>query len=91
MGIKGSGLWDLPGGPVVKTPCFHCRGPGFDPWSGNLRFWQKKKKGSGPLARRRGSGRSDDLVRMTMEKKQRIGELFCVLMNSVNKYSLNTT
>ena len=23
---------DFPGGPVVKTLCFHCRG--FDPWSG---------------------------------------------------------
>ena len=23
------------GGPVVKTPRFHCRGRGFDPWSGN--------------------------------------------------------
>ena len=26
---------DFPGGPVVKTLCFQCRGPGFDPWSGN--------------------------------------------------------
>ena len=26
---------DFPGSPVVKTPCFHCRGHGFDPWSGN--------------------------------------------------------
>ena len=25
----------IPGGPVVKTPHFHCRGRGFDPWSGN--------------------------------------------------------
>ena len=25
----------LSGGPVDKTPCFYCRGPGFDPWSGN--------------------------------------------------------
>jgi len=22
-------------GPVVKTPYFHCRGHGFDPWFGN--------------------------------------------------------
>ena len=28
-------LWDFPGGPVVKTLCFQCRGHGFDPWSGN--------------------------------------------------------
>ena len=26
---------DFPGGPVLKTPCFHCRGRGFDPWSGS--------------------------------------------------------
>ena len=27
--------WDFPGGPVVKTLCFQCRGHGFDPWSWN--------------------------------------------------------
>ena len=27
--------WDFPGSPVVKTPCFHCRGCRFNPWSGN--------------------------------------------------------
>ena len=27
--------WDFPGGPVAKTPRSQCRGPGFDPWSGN--------------------------------------------------------
>ena len=26
---------DFPGGPVAKTLCSQCRGPGFDPWSGN--------------------------------------------------------
>ena len=26
---------DLSGSPVVKTPCSQCRGPGFDPLSGN--------------------------------------------------------
>lgn len=34
--------------PVVRTPCFHCRSPGFNPWSGNkdpasLTMWPKKK------------------------------------------------
>ena len=33
--IKTVWYWDSPGGPVVKTPCFQCRGCGFDPWSGN--------------------------------------------------------
>ena len=28
-------LRDFPGGPVVKTPRFHCKGSGFDPWSRN--------------------------------------------------------
>ena len=26
---------NFPGGPVVKIPSFHCKGHGFDPWSGN--------------------------------------------------------
>ena len=26
---------DFPGGPVVRTPHFHCRGHRVDPWSGN--------------------------------------------------------
>ena len=33
---------------MVRAPCFHCRGYGFDPWSGNLdpisRMAQPKKK-----------------------------------------------
>ena len=27
--------WDFPGGPVLKTPHFQCRGHRFHPWSGN--------------------------------------------------------
>ena len=30
-----SGERDFPGGPVVKTLCFHCQGPWFSPWSEN--------------------------------------------------------
>ena len=26
---------DSPSSPVVKIPCFHCKGPGFDSWSEN--------------------------------------------------------
>ena len=28
--------WKFPGSPVVETPCFQCRGHGFDPSSGEL-------------------------------------------------------
>ena len=28
-------VWDFPAGPVAKTPCSQCRGPWFDPWSGD--------------------------------------------------------
>ena len=28
---KKNPLWDFPGGPVVGTLCFHCRGRGFNP------------------------------------------------------------
>ena len=27
--------WEFPGSPVVRTPSFHWRGPGFNPWLGN--------------------------------------------------------
>ena len=26
----------FPGGPVANTLCSQCRGPGFDPWLGNV-------------------------------------------------------
>ena len=28
---------DFAGGPVVRTPCFHCQGRGFSPLGGELR------------------------------------------------------
>ena len=33
--LKSSWTGTSPGGPVVKTLCFQCRRPGFDPWSEN--------------------------------------------------------
>ena len=27
--------WEILGGPVVRIWCFHCRRPGFSPWSGS--------------------------------------------------------
>ena len=33
--ISKNGLRDFPGGPVGKTPCSQCRGPGFNPWLEN--------------------------------------------------------
>ena len=33
--LKRTTYWDFPGGPVSKTLCSQCRGPKFDPWSGN--------------------------------------------------------
>ena len=32
---KNCGHWEFSGCPVVRTPHFHCPGPGFNPWSGN--------------------------------------------------------
>ena len=47
--FKDLKILDFPGGPVVKTLRFHCRGHGFDPWSGKIpsraaRCDQKKKQ-----------------------------------------------
>ena len=49
--VKKEMARDFPGGPVLKTPCFHCRGHGLDPWSRELRSHMphsaaKKKKKS---------------------------------------------
>ena len=33
--VKNCSLGNFPGGPMAKTPHSQCRGPGFDPWSGN--------------------------------------------------------
>ena len=33
--------WDFPGGPVVKTSFFQCRGPRFDPWVRKIP-WKKE-------------------------------------------------
>ena len=30
--IKVVRVRDFPSGPVIKAPCFHCRGYGFHPW-----------------------------------------------------------
>ena len=32
--FKNEDSLGFPSSPVVKTPCFQCRGHGFDPWSG---------------------------------------------------------
>jgi len=48
--------WDFSGGPVVKTPCFQCRGYRFDSWSRELSSHmlhtcagKKKKRGIADL------------------------------------------
>ena len=44
--IKNNSPWDFPGGPVVKTQCFYCRGLRFHPWFREcLHMAKKNKKG----------------------------------------------
>ena len=35
---------DFPGGPVAKTPRSQCRGPRFNPWSGNETYHTTTKE-----------------------------------------------
>ena len=47
--FKNEDSLGFPSSPVVKTPCFQCRGCRFDPWSGNsdpthLKVQSKKKR-----------------------------------------------
>ena len=37
------GFWDFPGGPVVKTPSFHCKGHGFKGHRAAKKIKKKKK------------------------------------------------
>ena len=42
---------DFPGGPAVRTPCFHYRGQRFNPWLGNRiphAAWYGKKTNTQP-------------------------------------------
>ena len=45
--IKNVDCGKVPGGPMAKTPCFHCWGPRFNPWVRELTscksHCQKKK------------------------------------------------
>ena len=55
---------EFPGSAVVRALCSHCQGPGFDPWSGELKkkshkmpqVQPKKKKRWGEQGRERESG-----------------------------------
>ena len=46
--IRNCNWGEFPGSPVVKTPRFHCRGRGFDLWSGkdpeSFEAWAKQTK-----------------------------------------------
>ena len=52
---KKDGSWEFPGGPVVRTQCFYCQGPGLIPgrgtkilqatWRGQKGGEKKKKAG----------------------------------------------
>ena len=49
--------WDFSGGPVVKTPLFHCKGHRFNPWSGNY-IGKDPDAGKDEGRRRRGKPRT---------------------------------
>ena len=42
--VKKNKPQKFPGNPVVRIPCFHCQGPWFDPWLGELRSCKRKTK-----------------------------------------------
>ena len=41
--LKGEKNLDFPGGPLVKTLPFQCRGNGFEPWSDPHAIWCGQK------------------------------------------------
>ena len=61
IAVTGTHLKGLAHGTSLVVQWFHCRGHGFDPWLGTEILAKKKKKRSGLLARKRGSGSRNDL------------------------------
>ena len=62
---------EVPGGPVVRTPRSHCRGPRFIPWSGNEDLashtvWPKKLKNE----RKKDEAEGDSKILKKKEKKR---------------------
>ena len=58
--VRSPGPGDFPNGPVVKTPCSHCREHGFHPWLGNedpacCRPWPRGEESPSPSYSPRGS------------------------------------
>ena len=53
---------DFPGGPVVQTLCFQCRGHGFNPWSGNLDPCMPHSVAKIKLIRNKGQNNNKDEV-----------------------------
>lgn len=47
VGRKQKSCQEFPSGSCVRTPCFHCKKPGFKPWSGNLRSHKKYSQKEG--------------------------------------------
>ena len=43
--IKTAWYWEFPGGPVVRTWCFHCQGPGSIPGRETTQAMQHGQKG----------------------------------------------
>ena len=35
LAVRSGRFRNFPDSPMVRTLCFHCRGPGFNPWPGN--------------------------------------------------------
>ena len=67
--IRKYRLREFPGGPVVRPPRFHCRGPGFDPCRGTKITqapWRSQKKG-----RKEGrmEGRKKERKKMQIQKE----------------------
>ena len=59
LGSKGT-TWGFPGGPVVKTLCFHCRGTRSIPrWGTKIphALWHSQKKREG-----------DDIIHSVLQK-----------------------
>ena len=89
MKVRNGDFGDFPGGPVVRTPCFHCRRHGFNPWWGHSSHMprsaaKKKKRNSDFTVEKPGRYYLTQAFRVDVIRMERVGILYLLKGHTEN-------
>ena len=83
--------WEFPGGPVVRTPRFHCWGCGFSPWLGN---WDPTSQAVQCGQKKRNKSPNSDFLSMCYWSRSPLGfneqPVFMLIINIFPSLSLRS-